>query len=181
MSTTLTRLILSQLDPRAAPLIQRLTNQQAWPSLDLTAGGALALTLLSAGLGVRSFSHSLWPNAPTLLFLVTALLGLALPVMPLVTALTSAGLASRDVHSDAFPLLKLADLPGRVRCQRSTLAALNLLEELGGHVTSSVSKKTDYVVVGKDAGSKLDQAKKLGITLLTEDTFAALVEPRAGG
>lgn len=59
--------------------------------------------------------------------------------------------------------------------------ARRLVEELGGHVTSSVSKKTDYVVVGKDAGSKLDQAKKLGITLLTEDTFAALVEPRAGG
>ena len=43
-------------------------------------------------------------------------------------------------------------------------------------MTSSVSKKTDYVVVGKEAGSKLDQAKKLGIALLTEDEFSALVE-----
>jgi DNA ligase (NAD+) len=54
--------------------------------------------------------------------------------------------------------------------------ARRLVEELGGHVTSSVSKKTDYVVVGKEAGTKLDQAKKLGITLLTEDEFSALVE-----
>ncbi len=57
--------------------------------------------------------------------------------------------------------------------------ARRLVEELGGHVTSSVSKKTDYVVVGKEPGSKLEQAKKLGIALLTEDAFAALVEPRA--
>lgn len=54
--------------------------------------------------------------------------------------------------------------------------ARRLVEELGGQVTSSVSKKTDYVVVGKEAGTKLDQAKKLGITLLTEDEFSALVE-----
>jgi DNA ligase (NAD+) len=54
--------------------------------------------------------------------------------------------------------------------------AKRLVESLGGHVTSSVSKKTDYVVVGKEAGSKLDQAKKLGIALLTEDEFSALVE-----
>lgn len=54
--------------------------------------------------------------------------------------------------------------------------ARRLVEELGGQVTSSVSKKTDYVVVGKEAGSKLEQAKKLGITLLTEDEFAALAE-----
>ncbi len=54
--------------------------------------------------------------------------------------------------------------------------ARRLVEELGGHVTSSVSKKTDYVVVGKEAGSKLDQARKLGIALLTEAEFSALVE-----
>ncbi|MEW6247083.1 MAG: NAD-dependent DNA ligase LigA [Nitrospirota bacterium] len=54
--------------------------------------------------------------------------------------------------------------------------ARRLVEELGGQVTSSVSKKTDYVVVGKEAGSKLDQARKLGITLLTEDEFSALVK-----
>ncbi len=59
--------------------------------------------------------------------------------------------------------------------------ARRLVEELGGHVTSSVSKKTDYVVVGKEPGSKLEQAKKMGIALLTEDAFAALVEPRTDG
>jgi DNA ligase (NAD+) len=50
------------------------------------------------------------------------------------------------------------------------------IEQLGGKVTSSVSKKTNYVVVGKNPGSKYDDAKKLGIPILYEDDFVALVE-----
>ena len=46
--------------------------------------------------------------------------------------------------------------------------AKDKIELLGGRVTSSVSTKTDYVVAGKDAGSKLVKAKKLKITVLEE-------------
>ncbi len=46
--------------------------------------------------------------------------------------------------------------------------AREMIEEAGGRVTGSVSKKTDYVVVGADAGSKLDKAKSLGIPTLDE-------------
>jgi DNA ligase (NAD+) len=42
-------------------------------------------------------------------------------------------------------------------------------------VTSSVSKKTDYVVVGESPGSKADDARRLGVTLLDEGAFLALV------
>jgi DNA ligase (NAD+) len=51
-----------------------------------------------------------------------------------------------------------------------------LVEERGGRIGASVSKKTSYVVAGKDAGSKLDQATKLGITVLTEEEFRTMVE-----
>jgi DNA ligase (NAD+) len=49
-----------------------------------------------------------------------------------------------------------------------------ILEELGAKVASSVSKKTDFVIFGEDAGSKYDKAVELGIVLLTEQEFRDL-------
>ena len=51
-----------------------------------------------------------------------------------------------------------------------------LIEQHGGTVSGSVSKKTNYLIVGSDAGSKLDKAKSLGVTILTEDEFEALIK-----
>ena len=56
-------------------------------------------------------------------------------------------------------------------------AARELVEGHGGRVASSVSKKTDYVVVGEAPGSKADDARRLGVTILDEAGLLALVRP----
>jgi DNA ligase (NAD+) len=54
--------------------------------------------------------------------------------------------------------------------------AKKMIEDAGGKVTGSVSKKTDYVVAGEDAGSKLDQARELGIKVIDEKEMEKLVQ-----
>jgi len=54
-------------------------------------------------------------------------------------------------------------------------SARGLITRLGGRVTPSVSKKTDYVVAGKEPGSKLEDARRLGVATLDEAAFLALV------
>ena len=51
-----------------------------------------------------------------------------------------------------------------------------LIEARGGRVNSSVSKKTDYVVAGEAAGSKLDKAQSLGVAVIDEDAFKEMVK-----
>ena len=54
--------------------------------------------------------------------------------------------------------------------------AQEIVENLGGRAASSVSKKTDYVVIGENAGSKADKAQSLGIPVLTELEFKDLIQ-----
>jgi DNA ligase (NAD+) len=53
--------------------------------------------------------------------------------------------------------------------------AKKMIEDAGGKVTGSVSKKTDYVVAGTDAGSKLDKAKDLGVAVIDEKEMENII------
>lgn len=62
---------------------------------------------------------------------------------------------------------------GRISMQRAE--AKSMVERLGGEVALSVSKKTDYVVAGEEAGSKLEKAEKLGVKIIAEGEFREMV------
>ena len=61
-------------------------------------------------------------------------------------------------------------LPGLSRSE-----AKKMIEQAGGKVSSSLSKKTDYVVAGEEAGSKLDKANELGIAVIGEQELRAML------
>lgn len=54
--------------------------------------------------------------------------------------------------------------------------ASDIIERFGGKTSSSVSKKTDYVIAGEDAGSKLVKAQQLGVKIVSEEKFESMVK-----
>jgi DNA ligase (NAD+) len=62
---------------------------------------------------------------------------------------------------------------GRISMPREE--AKSIVERLGGKVALSVSKKTDYVVAGEEAGSKLEKAEKLGVKIISEAKFMEII------
>lgn len=75
--------------------------------------------------------------------------------------------------SNTFDGLKFV-ITGTMTVPRDDIKAL--IESHGGKVSGSVSKKTDYVVVGDSPGSKADKAQQLGVTILSEDDLRAMVK-----
>ncbi len=98
----------------------------------------------------------------------------------LVTRLNAAGVktetdAASTVMLDERFTGKTFVLTGKLENYTRDQAA-RLIEDRGGRVSSSVSKNTDYVVAGSDAGSKLTKAESLGVTVLSEETLQDLLK-----
>ena len=54
--------------------------------------------------------------------------------------------------------------------------AEKIIEDYGGKVSNSVSKKTSYLIAGEDAGSKLTKARSLGTTIISEEDFKEMIK-----
>jgi DNA ligase (NAD+) len=95
----------------------------------------------------------------------------------LVERLRAAGLQMKGVKK-----LRGTQLAGKTFVLTGTLQNLSRdeakrrIEDAGGKVSGSVSKKTDYVVAGEEAGSKLDKARELGVAVITESDLNKLLE-----
>jgi DNA ligase (NAD+) len=79
---------------------------------------------------------------------------------------------SEDGHVDGI-VSKVFVLTGSLSCSRPEMKAI--IEAAGGKVTSTVSKKTDYLVAGDKAGSKLIKAQELGVEVLNEQQVRAML------
>lgn len=90
-------------------------------------------------------------------------------------------LKKAGVNTSYEKISKSDKLSGKIFVLTGTLPTLKrdeakaLIESNGGKVSSSVSKKTDYVLAGEDAGSKLEKAKNLGIEIIDENAFLAYI------
>jgi DNA ligase (NAD+) len=96
----------------------------------------------------------------------------------IVVGLLRHGVKPAEIVLDSSKAVKLA---GRTFVLTGTFSSMSRkdaegkIEEFGGKVSSSVSKKTNYVVAGDSPGSKLDAAKKLGVPVITEDELLAML------
>jgi DNA ligase (NAD+) len=88
-----------------------------------------------------------------------------------------------ELRSEKVAAKKAAELPlgGKTFVLTGTLPSMtreeatDKIEALGGHVTGSVSKKTDYVLAGTEPGSKFDKAKELGVRIIDEAEFRKML------
>jgi len=100
-------------------------------------------------------------------------------VKALLEKFKSAGLAmhyeKKEIQSDEFFTGKTFVLTGTLSAMKRS-EARQRIEARGGKVSGSVSKKTDYVIAGEDAGSKLTKAQDLGISILSESEFLEKLE-----
>lgn len=97
----------------------------------------------------------------------------------LIEKLNNAGLKFESQNSGDVKIK--AEFAGKVFVLTGTLEkytrsqASEIIEKFGGRTSGSVSKKTDFVLAGADAGSKLDKARKLEVRVLTEEEFEKMI------
>ena len=97
----------------------------------------------------------------------------------LVDDLLKTGVSIKNIESKSEMSQKLAGLSFVLTGTLQTLSrdkAKEKIRALGGNISSSVSKNTGYIIIGKKAGSKFEKAKKIGVKILNEEEFLKMVK-----
>lgn len=160
--------VLYGLGIRHVGSVNAQTLTQQFPTVEQLAGASAANIEGVYGIGPEiAQSVSQWFQIPANQTLIDRLRTAGLQLAAQVE--TTAKLKSQPLSGKTFVIT--GTLPTLKRDE-----AKELIQKAGGKVTNSVSAKTDYLVVGEDAGSKLEKAQTLGITQLSEAQLLELLE-----
>jgi DNA ligase (NAD+) len=160
--------VLYGLGIRHVGSVNAQTLTQQFPTVEQLAGASAANIEGVYGIGPEiAQSVSQWFQVPANQTLIDRLRNAGLQLAAQVE--TTAKLKSQPLIGKTFVIT--GTLPTLKRDE-----AKELIQKGGGKVTNSVSAKTDYLVVGEDAGSKLEKAQTLGITQLSEAQLLELLE-----
>ncbi|MBD0361912.1 MAG: NAD-dependent DNA ligase LigA [Coleofasciculus sp. C3-bin4] len=160
--------VLYGLGIRHVGSVNAQTLTQQFPRVEQLAGASAANIEGVYGIGPEiAQSVSQWFQVPANQTLIDRLRNAGLQLAAQVE--TTAKLKSQPLSGKTFVIT--GTLPTLKRDE-----AKELIQKAGGKVTNSVSAKTDYLVVGEDAGSKLEKAQTLGITQLSEAQLLELLE-----
>ncbi len=96
-------------------------------------------------------------------------------ILKLIEILEPKEVELEEVDSNSFLKDKIVVITGTLEMNRDTLK--EMLEKAGAKVTNSVSKKTDILICGENAGSKLDRAKELGVRIVTNEELESFILP----
>ncbi len=163
-SNTLDRLIfglgIRNIGGRAAKLLC-----EAFPSIEkIQAASAEELSSIEGFGSIMAESVVSAFSEPHMMELVERLISLGLPSEYETAEITDERFAGKTfVLTGTLPTMKRSE-------------AKALIEQFGGKVSGSVSKKTSYVVAGEEAGSKLDKANALGVTVLSEEELIEMTK-----
>jgi DNA ligase (NAD+) len=160
--------VLYGLGIRHVGSVNAQTLTQQFPTVEQLAGASAANIEGVYGIGPEiALSVSQWFQVPANQTLIDRLRNAGLQLAAQVE--TTAKLKSQPLSGKTFVIT--GTLPTLKRDE-----AKELIQKAGGKVSNSVSAKTDYLVVGEDAGSKLEKAQTLGITQLSEAQLLELLE-----
>ena len=168
IGTAFTSIVNTLVSSIITPLLGLLTNKVDLSSLFITLHGPKTSTIAEAkAAGSLILTYGELLNAILYFFIISFTLFIV------VKFIKKGKKKEKEVIESGFSGKTVVVTGTMQKYSRSEIKSK--LESLGAKVSGSVSKKTDYVIAGEEAGSKLTKAQELGVTVITEDEFEKMI------